>query len=533
MTQRYNLHSADLPFRADAFAATTSGQSATSGLSDSNGHASPHGRARKAMRLAVSLPVMIRDQFGGQFQARTHFVTVRGAVLQISSTLRVGHKLTIQNLRSGRSAECHVTAMDRAVKDSHEVEVEFTRPQPDFWPVQFPGEDSRSQETVSAGSPITNPVQPHASSSELPDFPRSTSAFSEPKAPRTVPHDDGIVVLADSVAENFSPSPGFHSHSTFAPPSRTAPVDSVAQFRAANRAAHRREQTRKTFYSILSIIALGGVVVAGRTWISHPGDIAARLSTVSVLPKATATAPASSESSGAAATPAPKSTILPAVTPAPRSTILPALKKLFPSIKKDVIEMPSTEPISSTASEAAQPAVIQTEVAKRPAGTQVAVRHGSSLASSRKLVKESQSDEEPMALPLQAGDGATSGPKPELLNEVVGQAPVKAAVLAPPVPTPALPAAQVPKQVTPARLIYSTPAQYPSIARQLRTEGEVVLDLEVDPSGSVSAAKAISGPPVLRAAALDAVKRWKFAPATLGGKPVSSNQTVKVDFRLK
>jgi outer membrane biosynthesis protein TonB len=38
---------------------------------------------------------------------------------------------------------------------------------------------------------------------------------------------------------------------------------------------------------------------------------------------------------------------------------------------------------------------------------------------------------------------------------------------------------------------------------------------------------------VLRAAALDAVKRWKYAPATIGGKPVASTQIVKVDFRLK
>ena len=60
-----------------------------------------------------------------------------------------------------------------------------------------------------------------------------------------------------------------------------------------------------------------------------------------------------------------------------------------------------------------------------------------------------------------------------------------------------------------------------------------MIDVDVDASGSVSGAKALSGPPVLRAAALDAVKRWKYAPATLGDKPVASTQTVKVDFHLK
>jgi protein TonB len=77
------------------------------------------------------------------------------------------------------------------------------------------------------------------------------------------------------------------------------------------------------------------------------------------------------------------------------------------------------------------------------------------------------------------------------------------------------------------------PAQYPPVARQIRAEGEVVLNLDVDASGKVTDAKVVSGAPMLRTAALDAVRRWKYEPATLGDKPVPSTQTVKVDFRLK
>lgn len=514
MTRRDNLHTADLPLHgSNAFAAPSSGQSALSGSSDLNSRvASSAGRGRKAARIAVSLPVMVRDQFGGQHQARTQFVTVRGAVITTASTVRVGHKLTIQNLRSGRSAECHVTAMERAVKDTHEVEVEFTRPQPDFWPVQFPGDESRTQETLYSGSPIETSDEPLATNAGAPEFSSSIAAFSEPKPPRTVPHDDGIVVLADSLAENFSPSPTFRSQATFAP--RTAPVDSVAQFRAANRAAHRRAQAMKTLYSIMLIIALGGVFVAGRAWMSHPSEIAGRLSAVSVLPKAKPHAPVSSEVSA------------PVAPVARASAIVPSPREVRESrTAREVSESPSVDQPASNPAAAAE-STVSPEIANKPVETQVAVRHGSSLASSRKAVREKavrETEEEPMALPLHEGDAANSATKPELLSAVVGQTPMQTAVLAP----------QVPKQMTPARLIYSAPAQYPSIARQLRTEGAVVLDLEVDPTGSVSTAKAVSGPAVLRTAALDAVKRWKYEPATLGGKPVSSTQTVKVDFRLK
>ena len=62
---------------------------------------------------------------------------------------------------------------------------------------------------------------------------------------------------------------------------------------------------------------------------------------------------------------------------------------------------------------------------------------------------------------------------------------------------------------------------------------KTVISLDVDTSGKVSAARAISGPPVLRAAALDAVKRWKYQPAMLGDKAVVSTEVVKVQFKLR
>jgi len=85
----------------------------------------------------------------------------------------------------------------------------------------------------------------------------------------------------------------------------------------------------------------------------------------------------------------------------------------------------------------------------------------------------------------------------------------------------------------PAKLVYSTPAQYPAMARQIRAEGEVVISLDVDASGKVSSARAVSGPPILRAAALDAVKRWRYQPATLGDNPVVSTELVRVQFKLR
>jgi TonB family protein len=151
----------------------------------------------------------------------------------------------------------------------------------------------------------------------------------------------------------------------------------------------------------------------------------------------------------------------------------------------------------------------------------VAVRHGSSYAAARKT-KVEDAGEEPIALPLSVAETASVA-KPEALKDVVAEVPAQTAVLAAPLP----------KKAVPAHLIRSVPAQYPPMARQLHVEGEVLLNVNVDSTGAVSNITVVSGPPLLRNAATDCVKRWKYQPAMLGDKPVASTEVVKLDFHWR
>ena len=76
---------------------------------------------------------------------------------------------------------------------------------------------------------------------------------------------------------------------------------------------------------------------------------------------------------------------------------------------------------------------------------------------------------------------------------------------------------------------------YPSRARSARLEGVCRLRLSIDRTGRVRGAVVVSssGHEELDAAALQAVKRWRFRPATAQGLPVDSVAEVPVNFSLR
>jgi protein TonB len=100
-----------------------------------------------------------------------------------------------------------------------------------------------------------------------------------------------------------------------------------------------------------------------------------------------------------------------------------------------------------------------------------------------------------------------------------------------PPPAPAPPPPPV-KTVTEPKLISSTRPAYPMTARQSNIEGSVTVVTYIDQTGKVFSARALSGPVMLRAAAEEAVKQWKYSPALEDGKPAQAHVIVKVEFKI-
>ena len=84
------------------------------------------------------------------------------------------------------------------------------------------------------------------------------------------------------------------------------------------------------------------------------------------------------------------------------------------------------------------------------------------------------------------------------------------------------------------RLVSRAEPPYPEIARKAHMEGVVVLQAVIDRSGNVEDLHLVKSANVLLdGAAMEAVSRWHYLPATLGGVPVRVYLTVTVEFRLR
>jgi periplasmic protein TonB len=82
-------------------------------------------------------------------------------------------------------------------------------------------------------------------------------------------------------------------------------------------------------------------------------------------------------------------------------------------------------------------------------------------------------------------------------------------------------------------LLWKTEPEYTEEARKARLQGLVVLRIEVDPRGqahNITVRQSLGLG--LDDRAVDAVRRWKFKPGYLNGKPVTTVAVVEVSFHL-
>jgi len=153
------------------------------------------------------------------------------------------------------------------------------------------------------------------------------------------------------------------------------------------------------------------------------------------------------------------------------------------------------------------------------------------------------SDAAPTEAPTSIAEGDTAPPAP--VGVVEGGVPhsglggvtsglpgTRMAVVPPPPPPPAPPAGplRVGGDIRAPRKLHHVAPIYPSVAAQARISGTVILEATISPSGEVVNVTVLRSVPLLDAAAVTAVRQWRYDPPRLNGTPVAVLLTVTVRF---
>ncbi len=84
-----------------------------------------------------------------------------------------------------------------------------------------------------------------------------------------------------------------------------------------------------------------------------------------------------------------------------------------------------------------------------------------------------------------------------------------------------------------AKLISAPAPEYPKLAGLIHMEGQVTLQATVGRDGKVVATHVLQGHRLLRGAASDAVRRWRYRPYLVNGQPADVATIVTVNFRRR
>lgn len=80
-------------------------------------------------------------------------------------------------------------------------------------------------------------------------------------------------------------------------------------------------------------------------------------------------------------------------------------------------------------------------------------------------------------------------------------------------------------EVTKRKVKTRVAPEYSSLARQMKATGKVKIEVTIATDGRVASTRTVGGSPILVAASVDAVKKWRFEPG-----PKETTEIIEFDF---
>src|SRR5579864_2104122 len=187
------------------------------------------------------------------------------------------------------------------------------------------------------------------------------------------------------------------------------------------------------------------------------------------------------------------------------------------SASSTIVMSPATKPAAEkpSAKNVAEKNSSQTEK-PTPAETPVTVATLGSTGTSR-IARQNSAAPTPEVTPSLVADSSTaSAPLSNLARPVSSSAPSAAAIEQ--------------SQLEPLQVIRTGPLVYPAIAKARGITGPAVVQVTVGKDGRPYNPKFISGQPIFKDAAFEAVMGYVFKPAKLNGQPIEQSTTIRLNF---
>jgi hypothetical protein len=100
---------------------------------------------RRSMRVLLSVPIVVSgkatDNKPFTEEARTLVVNAHGALIALASRVAANQEITIANKATQKSLDCRVVHVGNAQGGKIQLGIEFVKPSPTFWQIDFPPDD--------------------------------------------------------------------------------------------------------------------------------------------------------------------------------------------------------------------------------------------------------------------------------------------------------------------------------------------------------------------------------------------------------
>lgn len=97
------------------------------------------------MRVLLSVPIQAsgKQPDGEEFkeEGRTLVVNAHGALLSLAARVVSGQHITIFNKATSKSLDCRIVHLGSPQGGKTQIGIEFVRPSPTFWQIDFPPDD--------------------------------------------------------------------------------------------------------------------------------------------------------------------------------------------------------------------------------------------------------------------------------------------------------------------------------------------------------------------------------------------------------